>query len=215
MPVKIRILAQDPLVQAPQIRAGIDAKLVGEPVPQLRVGGQGRRLAAGPVQRQDPLPGEPLTQRVTGRQAVQLCDQAGVPATGQVGIDPVLQRGQPGLFQAGGICLRESHVGHVRQRRATPQVKRFAQGHRGGRGPASGHVCLCGRDQALEAEGVQLVVGHVEPVTGRLGEQDAGATAQDPAQPGDVNPQRSRAVRGRITRPQILGEPVGRHDLVR
>ena len=60
MPVKIRILAQDPLVQAPQIRAGVDAKLGGEPVPQLRVGTERRRLAAGPVQRQDSLPGEPL-----------------------------------------------------------------------------------------------------------------------------------------------------------
>ncbi len=64
-------------------------------------------------------------------------------------------------------------------------------------------------------QGVQLVVGHVEPVTRRLGEQDIGVTAQDPAQPGDVNPQRGSAVRGRVTGPQILGEPVGRHDLVR
>ena len=39
--------------------------------------------------------------------------------------------------------------------------------------------------------------------------EEARLTAQDPAQPGDVNPQGSRAVRGRVTRPQILGEPVG------
>ncbi len=215
MPVKTRILAQDPFVQAAQVGAWIDAKLFGEPVPELRVGAQRLRLAAAPVQREDPLPGEPLPERVPGGQSIQLRDQAGVPAAGQVGLDPVLQRGQPGFFQAAGIRLGEGHIGHVRQGRAAPQVKGLAQGRAGSLGPASGQVPLCRGDQALETGGVKLVLGDVELVTGWLGEQDTGLRAEHPAQPGNVDPQRGRAVRRWLARPQIVGQPVGRHGLVR
>ena len=214
-PVKLRILAQDPLVQALQVRGRVDAKLLGKPVPQRRVRGERLGLAAAPVQGEDPLPGEPFAQRMGTDQAVQFGDKTGVPAAGQVGVDPALQRGEPGLLEAAGVGLGEGKIGHVRQGRAPPQAQRRAQDPRGGLRPAPGQVCLCAADQALEAGGVQFVAGDVEPVAGRLRHQQAGAGAEGAAQPGDIDPQRGHAVWGRASRPQVIGEPVGRHDPVR
>lgn len=200
MPVEPGVLAQDPLLKAAQLRARVDAKLRPELVSELGVGAQRVRLAAAPVQGQDPLPGKALPQRVTCGQALQLGDQAGVPATRQVGIDPAFQGGQPGFFQAPGVGLREGHLGHVRQGRAAPQVKGLAQGSGGSFGPGR-HVRIGRPDQALEAGGIELVLADVEPVTVRLGQQGAGVPAQDPAQPGYVDPQRGGAVCRRAARP--------------
>ena len=109
-------------MQALQVRGRVDAEFLGEPVPQRRVRGERLRLAAAPVQGQDPLAGEPFPQRVGAGHAVQFGDQAGVPAAGQVGVDPALQRGQPGFLEAAGVGLSEGQIGHVRQGRAPPQA---------------------------------------------------------------------------------------------
>jgi hypothetical protein len=100
---------------------------------------------------------QPLAQRVLRRQRLQLADQPGVLAEGQLGLDPVLDRAQAQLVQAGRVGRGERLTGEVRQRRSAPQLVRLAQ--RGGglaRTPGAERPVPVG-GQALEAQRVHLV----------------------------------------------------------
>ena len=118
-------------MQAEQPGVGVDAQLVGQLGPQLGVGGQRVGLAAAPVEREHPQAAQPLPEGVLAGQPVQLAGHAGVPPAGQVGLDPVLESGEPGLLQPRYVGLREGQVGDVAQRRAAPQ--RQGSRHPGGR----------------------------------------------------------------------------------
>jgi hypothetical protein len=74
---------------------------------------------------------------VLGHQRLQLPDDRGVAAKGQVGLDPVLHRGQPQLGQPGDLPLGEGLVRHVGKGRAPPQRQPLGQQRRGGVGPAA------------------------------------------------------------------------------
>jgi hypothetical protein len=63
-----RVAPQDPLVQSLQVRAGVDAKLLGEALPDVLVGLQRLLLPAGPVQRDHELPNQPFPVRELGDQ---------------------------------------------------------------------------------------------------------------------------------------------------
>ena len=66
-----------------------------------------------------------------GEQMLELTDQRGVPAGGQVGVDPRLQRGQALLLEARDVRRRERLVGEIRKWRSPPEGERIAQDLRG------------------------------------------------------------------------------------
>jgi hypothetical protein len=78
-----------------QLGARFDAQLVDEPVAPVPVHGQRLGRATQPVQRQHQLGAQPLPGGVPLDQRGQLADQLGVPAQGQIGGHPVLDRADP------------------------------------------------------------------------------------------------------------------------
>ena len=86
----------------------------------------------------------------------------------KLSIDPVLHRGQPSLFQAPDLVLRERLVGKVGQGWAPPQReprRQFPCGARGVTG-TSGPAGVC--HQALELLDVKFARRDVQDVTPRL-----------------------------------------------
>jgi hypothetical protein len=100
--------------------ARVDAQLLSQELPGPLVGLQRLGLAPRAIQTQQQLPVQPLLQWVLSDQRLQLGDQLGVAAEGQVGLDPGLQDGQVPLGEPGALGLGERLVGELCQRPATP-----------------------------------------------------------------------------------------------
>ena len=103
-----------------------------------------------------------------------------MPAAGQVGFHPVLERGQPRLLQPGHIRLGKREVGNVGKRRAPPQGERSAQPGGGSLGVAVVQFAARRGNQVLEPAGIKLAGLELQPVAGRLGQQGAGRRAKRP-----------------------------------
>ena len=58
------------------------------------------------------------------RQGLELADDVGVAPEREVGVDPLLQRGQAELLQAGALVAREG-LRELRERWAAPQCERL------------------------------------------------------------------------------------------
>ena len=108
-------------MQVAQLRAGLDADLLDErrsrpPVDLERFG-----LAPRAIQREHQLPVQPLAERVLGDERLELADELAMRAGGELGVDRLLERGQPQLLQPPDLGRGERLVGHVGQRRAAPE----------------------------------------------------------------------------------------------
>ena len=117
-------------MQLPQALARLDAELLGEQAARLVVDTQRVRLTAGAIEREHQLPAQPLAQRMTGDERLELGDDLGVTREREVGLDPFLDGGQAELLQAGDLLLRERVEGEVRERRAAPETQRLAEERR-------------------------------------------------------------------------------------
>ena len=221
MPVQRRVLGQHGCVQAPQRLAGVDAELTREQVADPPVGGQRVALPAAPVQRQHQLAVQPLPQRMLCGQLVQLGGQRVVPAQRQVRVDPGLDRGQPQLLQPGRLRPGERVIGQVGQHLAPPQAQRLPQRPGGLLVPARLQRRPPGREAVLEPRRVQPLTVHAQQVPAAPGHQDLARRAPGPArlqrlaQVRDVDLHGGDPPLGRVPGPEVLGEPVQRHDPVR
>ena len=185
-------------MQAPQLRAGLDADLLHQHRARLAVGVKRLRLPAAAVQRQHPLRVQALPQRVLGHQRVELADDLAVPAGGQVTVDRQLERRDAKLVQTADLGRRERLVRHIRQRRAAPQAQRVARRAR--------------RDELLEAPRIQLAVAEPQLVTAPA-RDDLGAVAtvgERLAQLRDVQLHHLGRRRRRLVTPEPPDEPIRR-----
>ena len=123
--VERRVLAQDRLVQPPQLGPRLDADLLDERAPRVPVGLQRLGLTAAPIQRQHPQAMQPLAQRVLGQQRLDLADDRLMAAGGEVRVQSQLLRRQPQLLEPPDLRRRERLVGQVRQRVAAEQGQRL------------------------------------------------------------------------------------------
>ena len=97
-------------------------------------------------------------------QRVQLAGHGQVAAAGEVGVDPVLDRAQPCLTQAGGFGLDAHTSLDVGQRLASPEAECLAEHRRRLRRVAGGGATSRLLDQLEELMLVDDVVGDGEPV---------------------------------------------------
>ena len=125
---QLRVVNEDLLVDAAQLRSRIDAQLVGEHATRRLVQVQRVGLAAARVQGAHQLRNQPLPERILRDQAFQLDHDSAVLAAKQVRLDPVLHRRQPPLRKVDGGGLPERQIRHVAQRRPPPQAQRPPQG---------------------------------------------------------------------------------------
>ena len=114
-------------MQVAERAARLDAELVDERGPRRAEGLERLRLPAAAVQGEHQLAAQALSQRVLARQRLQLADELVVAADREIGVDPVLERGQPQLAEPRDLALDERLVGQVGQRRPAPQRERRAQ----------------------------------------------------------------------------------------
>ena len=196
--VERRVLAQDRLVQAAQLGAGLDADRVDELVAGPAVGAEGVGLAAAAVEREHPQAVEALAQRVLREQGLDLGDHLGVAAGGEILLEGLLDRGQAQLLQAADLEARERLGGDVVERRPAPQRERLARRAVG--------------DEPLEAPRVDLAGAEPQLIAAAAGD-DLRAVAAAPerlAQLGDVDLHHlRRGGRGRLA-PEAVDQPLGR-----
>src|SRR5581483_6028065 len=81
------ILAQNRALQLLQRCTRLDPQLVDERAPGCLVRGERLGLAARPVEREHQLAAQALAEGVLGRERVELRDERGVAAEGEVGVD--------------------------------------------------------------------------------------------------------------------------------
>ncbi len=210
--IQRRIVPKDGLLQLSQLGARFDPEPVDERAACILVGVQRLRLPPRPVERRHEVPAQALAQRVLGDECFKLPDELVVPPEREVGVDPELDRRQPDLLEPGDRRLRETLVGEVGERRASPQGQRLAQLLRPVcRQPASEQAPPL-LHEALEAVEIERVRFDPDEVAGRPRRQDV--RRQRLPQPRDVDPQRSRSVVRRALRPELVHQLVSGDDLV-
>jgi hypothetical protein len=125
--VEHRVLAEDPLLQPLQLLARFDPELLHQLRPRPAIGGQRVGLAAGPVQRQHQLSVEGFAEGVRTGQGFEFGDQLAVPAHLELGLDPLLQRGQPEVLQTLGGSCGKRWLPNIHQWSPPPQCERRSE----------------------------------------------------------------------------------------
>lgn len=193
-----------------QFGPGFHPELVAQHLDAVAVDRECVRLSGAAEQRRHQLHPEAFPQRVCRDQPGQFGDQLLLEAECEVGLDPALQGGGPGLLPLRHLGLREEGRG-VGQRDAVPELQRRVQQ---GAGPG----VLTGR-QGLSAEPVQpLVLDRVDPgvpgVEGvsRLPPADGDRVPQLLPQPGHIGVDLRVHRRRRLPTPERPAQPlVGDH----
>ena len=112
--------------------SGLKSEFVEQLTPSNPISLERVDLAAAAIHREHQLAAETLPQRVLANERLKLAHHSRVLARRQIGIDPILERGQPRLLQTGDLRLRKRLIGKVRERRAAPQPQCLAQDSGGG-----------------------------------------------------------------------------------
>ncbi len=200
------VLAQDRRLHAAQLRARIDALLVG----QVRAGPpehrQRVRLPPRPVQGRRQQTPSALPERFLDDERLQVPDRRPVAAERQQRRHPQLRRGGVQRVQSGPLRDRERGLSDVGVGRAAPERQAFAERRLGLlRTPV--HKRAAARHEGGEAVRVQALRRNPQGVPGTVTDQHpalgAGRTAglQHGAQPGHV-PVQGGAARRRPALPQ-------------
>jgi hypothetical protein len=200
-------------VQGSQLAGGLDADLLDERPARRAIGLERLGLATAPVQRQHQLAAEALAKRLFGDRGLQLCDDVLVAAEHQLRFDASLERRPAPLLEPRDLGLRERLVREVGERRTAPQLERLPE-HDGGAlrievqlGPPAGHELLEAVDVTLARPDLQAISApaRLEPaVPAELPSQGRHLVVEHPL----------RRPRRRLP-PQILHQPIRRHQLVR
>jgi hypothetical protein len=114
-------------VQLAQLATGFDAELVDERVSCRLVGRERLGLTAAAVQAQHQLAMNALPQWMLGGERLELANDLGVTAGGKIGVDPLLEGGEPQLLETTDLGLRERLVSEIGERRTAPNGKRLTQ----------------------------------------------------------------------------------------
>ena len=214
-----RILREDRPLELLQLDAGLEPELVVQAVPRLPVHLEPLGLPAAAVEREHQLGAKALAERVLGAERLELGNERQVAAERELGVDPLLDRGQPQLLEPLHLDPREA--ARTRDRRAA--VRATAPPRRAASSAAA--AGSPGRERlAPAATSCSNRSRSSSPGSTRAGSRGARATsrgssaarrAQHLAQPRDVVAQR---VVGRVD--ALLGEeladqPLARDDTVR
>ena len=172
------VLTEDRLLELHERRGSARGRALDQHAPRVLVDLQRLGLAVAAVQGEHQLPAQPLAQRVTGDQGLELGDEITVAPEGEVCFDPFLEGGQAQLLEPGDLVLGERVEGEVGERRAAPEAERLTEEcrclERSARRRAP--LALCA-SSAVEAVRVELSVLEPEDVPGRPGQQDAAVAA--------------------------------------
>jgi hypothetical protein len=208
---------EDCLLEPAQACPGVHAELVGQVPAGSPVRLEGVGLPAGPVQREHQLGVQPLPKRVSADQRVELLDELATTPRVQVGVDAVLQGGQPHLLQPPHLGLGEGEERHViqgraaKQRQSLPEQLRCHLGTPLGMRPPS---VACQPPEPVEVKILRIDPQHVA----RRARDERGAgprLVQGPPQPGHIGLDRVRCGGRGLAAPQAIDQAVPRDHLIR
>ena len=120
-------MAQDRALEFLQRRARFDAELPDEQPAAVPVARERVRLPAAPVEREHQLPPQPLAEGLRLDEGLEIGDEPLVPAELEVGVGPLLERGEPELGQPTRGRPRERLLPELDQRRPAPEAERPAE----------------------------------------------------------------------------------------
>lgn len=181
-------------MEAPELRAGLDADRLHERRPGLPVGRQGVGLATGTVERQHPLGLELLAQGLLEHQRLELPEDLAVAAQVEILLDGELRGCQAQLLQPADLSGGERLGGDVDERRSAPEGERLAR-------PSTGH-------EPLEALRVEVVGAERELVPPPAGDDVVAVPGlrERLAQRGDVELDELHRRRRRPLAPQPVDD---------
>ena len=144
-------------------------------------------------------------------EGLELGDELGVAAEGEVGLDPLLEGGQVQLLEASDLALREGLGREVRKRRSAPERECRSQGLRRALGLALGEELSTLAEQALEPAEVELLGLERKqvPLPTRL----QTPVAERLAELRDVDVDAVEGARGRVFVPERVDQAVRGDDL--
>ncbi len=207
-----RVVAQDRDLQLAQHGTRLDPEVVAKLRGQPPEGFERLGRATAPVQSEHLRADQALAARMLGDQRGQFTGQLDMPTELEFGLDPVLQRGQPLLLQAGANPLAQSVGRRVGERRTAPQLQRRTQ--------AGGPVTGVGRGLGAGEQGPETV--DVDPI-GRYAqdvalvsgdERDVALPPQRGADPGHRRVDARPCCRRRAAIPQQFDQPAHGHHAV-
>ena len=174
-------------------------------------------LPAAAIERKHQLPSQPLAQRVGGDEHLELAHHLGVAPQRQIGLDPLLERGEAKFVEPRDLGLRERLVREVGERRTTPERQADAQRLGGLCRSVVGQRPPSVIEGALEAVQVELARGdlHHVPVPAREQRSLRIAVAERLAELRHVDLDGLGGGRRRRPTPQVVDQPLARDDLVR
>ncbi len=142
-------------------------------------------------------------------QLAKLTDELRMATTGEISVDPPLERDEAKLLQPPDRRLGERLIGDIRERSAVPERECLPQ-LRGGNGRLGVASVL---DEPLEPMEIELVRLHSQEVAGRARDHELLPAERLP-QLRNAHAEGGRACRGRMVSPQIVDQPIRGHDLV-
>jgi hypothetical protein len=211
-------VGEDRRLQLADPAARVDAELVAQRSAHLVDRSQGFGLTARPVEGEREMAPQLLPQRMVGDELRQLPDDRRVPAEGEVGGEPVLDRGEASILESCRGATGELLVRELDQGWPAPQCDRLGETFtRLRRGSGVEQLpTLVG--EALEAAEVDLLRVDVEPVAGGFPDEGlrllpaASAGFDRASQAGDVGLQRPRRRARRSFAPHALDQRIDRDD---
>jgi hypothetical protein len=166
-----RVLRQDPPLQILELGTGIDPELLGQRHSGISIDLERSRLPAGPVEGDHEQTAQALPQGVCGDETFQLRREIGVPAEGQIDVDPLFECREPSALDPHGLVAGEALVSKVGERLPAKERERFAK-ERGLAGRFGRRVGLL--DKALEPTEVDLLRRDSQQIARRPGLDQLG-----------------------------------------
>ena len=210
--IERRVLVEHGPLERPELGPRLDPEVLDRRLARRPVGGERVGLAAGPVEREHLLGPEPLAVRMVGGERIELRHERRVAPELEVGVDPLLERGEPELLEAQPRRDPERLTVELRERRAAPQRECLVE-----QGRPLTHVPRRARFVAQRGEAVEVerAVLDGEHITGRPRCQRGAARSECLPKTRDVHlERRPRRLGGRVA-PQLVDQRLGRDDAVR
>ena len=203
------ILREDHPVERAGLRGGLEAPLLVERAPRRLVGVERLLLAPRPGEREHQETAEPLAIRVLRGQPGGVGNHVVVRAELDLGLDAILERGEPELVEPRDLPLEEALVREVGERRSAPERERVAEGGRALGGRQRPRIV----DEPLEAAGVdhaRLRAEQYPPARVSIASFPSACRRRDTAFCTTAS-----AVGGGATRPEVVDQRVPRDHRAR
>ena len=200
------IVPQDPPLELSQVRPRLQPELLRELVPSGLEYRKRVRLPAGAVEREHQLTPQPLPQRISIDEPLELGHELSGRAERELRVRQLLERRQSPLLEPPALAARKRLVEHICEGRPSPDGQRQPQQPRR-RARIPGRPCFSpGVHEALEAVKVELVGFNAEGIAARPPEEPIAPN--HPAQPRDVRVERLLDARGWLLAPECVDQVV-------